>query len=607
MTWNSPFDHPSYKKKAKPKPKKKAKKAKKKATKKRAAKKKAAKKTKRKAKKRAKKLPVAKPATEVCGLPGSALPEPELAKHSYRARMSKPRKRSKACKDRKAPKVGKTMSRWTFAQYEKGKWSVEDQTCIAPTGSNKKQVAESRAAQKALWKAGRIPTLYPSGPYTPGRQPVHGHDFNKKRLTKKGFHYGIPASYGMPDVAWFVDPRVAGDKAGKIIVFFSGGKDSVCTLLYMIEIVLSLGLNPSETIECIHHCVDGRPWFFGGSGKSEFDWPVTEDYCRAICACLGIPLLFNWREGGLMGEVLKGGPGDPVPKIWKGAKIGPRLWDEAKREGTLRPTSPMHLQMPTGQIRVSGGIGEPGIRRSFPPQGPVQKGGKTFRWCSSVAKIDLGRSHISNRKDFYGKRILAISGERAEESKARAHYLAREFDAGHATHGRHVERWRPIHQWCEIDVWALIYRWRIRPHPAYQLGWGRLSCMTCIFGGPNAWASVGFIQPERLERFVQVERALNRDKKKDKVRLKADYQAGKLSKAVYEKAIRSIDNRIVYIKGEDLPLTEVADAGRPYKAMLTAQGRRLMSVALSHHYTLPPIMNPWRLPAGAFGEDSGPV
>jgi 3'-phosphoadenosine 5'-phosphosulfate sulfotransferase (PAPS reductase)/FAD synthetase len=409
----------------------------------------------------------------------------------------------------------------------------------------------------------------------------------------------------MPDVAWFVDPRVAGDRAGKIVVFFSGGKDSIAALLYVIEIVLGLGLNPSETIECIHHCVDGRPWFYGGSGKSEFDWPCTEDYCRVICACLGIPLHFNWREGGLMGEVLKGGKDDPVPKLWGQAEIGPRLWEDAKREGTLRPTAPMYLQMPGGQIRVSGGIGEASIRRSFPPLGPVQKGGRTYRWCSAVAKIDLGRSHISNRADFYGKRILTVSGERAEESKARGNYLLREFDGGHGGKHRHVERWRPIHRWCEIDVWALIYRWRIRPHPAYMLGWGRLSCMVCIFGGPNAWASVGEIQPWRLDRFVQVERQLERDKAKDRARLTADYKAGKITKATYDRVTNSIDNRIVNIKGENLRLDTVAAKGKPYKAMLTAAGRKLRRVALSHNYTLSPIMNPWKLPAGAFGEDSG--
>jgi 3'-phosphoadenosine 5'-phosphosulfate sulfotransferase (PAPS reductase)/FAD synthetase len=612
VAFQSPFDQPEYRPKSKKTKKKVAKKARKKV-----AKKKAKKARKKKAKKARKKLPIAEtPATEVCGLPGSDLPEVELARHSYRARQKKPRTRGKRCRDHKGGRVGKTMSGWTFVEYAKDKWSVEDSTCIAPTGSNREAVAESRAMQQALWADGYIPDLYPNGPYRPGRRTSHGYDYEAKRLTKTGLAYGIPASYGMPDVAWFIDPRIAGDQAGKIVVFFSGGKDSIAALLYVIEIVLSLGLDPSQTIECIHHCVDGRPWFFGGGGKSEFDWPVTEDYCRVICACLGIPLLFNWREGGLMGEVLKGGKGDPVPALWRGAKIGPRLWEDAKRESTLRPTSPMHLQMPGGQIRVAGGIGEASIRRSFPPHGPVQKGGKTYRWCSAVAKIDLGRSHISNRRDFYwtladgtqrGKRILTISGERAEESKARGHYLAREFDGGHGTRGRHVERWRPIHRWCELDVWALIYRWRIRPHPAYQLGWGRLSCMTCIFGGPDAWASVGHVQPSRLARFVQVEKQLERDKANDAGRLKAAYKSGEISKATYDKAIKSVSNRIVHIKGEGLPLSKVAGKGKPYKAMLSPAGRRLMRVALSHDYTLSPILHPWKLPAGAFGEASGPI
>lgn len=55
----------------------------------------------------------------------------------------------------------------------------------------------------------------------------------------------------------------------RFLVAFSGGKDSICCLLHLLE----AGVNPDK-IELHHHLVDGR------EGSTLFDWPCTEDYCR---------------------------------------------------------------------------------------------------------------------------------------------------------------------------------------------------------------------------------------------------------------------------------------------------------------------------------------
>lgn len=578
--FQSPFDQPNYGKKPKKRAKKKAKakpparKAKKKVVQEEAK------------KKRAKKLPVSRTKkAPPCGPMDMAAATVEFDGKNFKLPLKEKVRHSKSCKGRKAPKVGKKLSDWLYPK------------CNSKAAT---------AAQRKQWQAGKIPTLYPEGGYEQGRAPKEMHDWQAAPLFKgKSGKMGIPPGYGEPDLAWFVDPAVAGTRAGKIIVFFSGGKDSLACLLYVIEVVLSLGLNPSETIECIHHCVDGRPWFYGGSGINEFDWPCTEDYCRVICACLGIPLLFNWREGGLMGEVLKGGEGDPLVGRWeKSMKVGPR------------PTARMFLEMPVGgrvelvepgYAFVSGGVGEYHRRRSFPPQGPVNKAGRTYRWCSPVVKIDLGRSHVRNRQDLYGKRVLCVSGERAEESPARQGYFTREFEAGHGSRDRHVERWRPIHKWCEIDVWALIYRWKIRPHPAYRLGWGRLSCMTCIFGSKDMWASIAEIDRRRFDRFVEVEELLAEEKVGVIKQVESAYKSGRITRAQYDKDIKNARGRIVHIKAEGKPIATVAEKGEPYKTIFTRTGQRLVKIALSHRWTEDPIESPWRLPAGAFGEASGPI
>ena len=83
--------------------------------------------------------------------------------------------------------------------------------------------------------------------------------------------------------------------------------------------------------------------------------------------------------------------------------------------------------------------------------------------------------------------------------------------------------------------------------------------------------------------------------------------AGKLTKDQHAKELKHAKGRIAYIKGIDKPLTKVVEKGRPFKAISTKAGRRLVRVALSHQWTDDPIMSPWRLPAGAFGEASGPI
>jgi 3'-phosphoadenosine 5'-phosphosulfate sulfotransferase (PAPS reductase)/FAD synthetase len=69
-----------------------------------------------------------------------------------------------------------------------------------------------------------------------------------------------------------------------------------------------------------------------------------------------------------------------------------------------------------------------------------------------------------------------------------------------------VDQWRPIIEWREEEVWGLIRKFGVRPHPAYFLGWGRLSCFPCIFGSPNQWASVRAMDPELFAYILSLER-----------------------------------------------------------------------------------------------------
>ena len=90
----------------------------------------------------------------------------------------------------------------------------------------------------------------------------------------------------------------------KIIVLFSGGKDSLACVLDLLE----RGV-PRERIELWHHDIDG------GHPDRKMDWPVTQAYVRAVSEYLGLVLRTSWRVNGFWGEVYRLGASWPIQYI----------------------------------------------------------------------------------------------------------------------------------------------------------------------------------------------------------------------------------------------------------------------------------------------------
>jgi 3'-phosphoadenosine 5'-phosphosulfate sulfotransferase (PAPS reductase)/FAD synthetase len=312
-----------------------------------------------------------------------------------------------------------------------------------------------------------------------------------------------------------------------IVVAFSGGKDSLACLLHLLE----SGVD-RKRLELWHHRVDGA------EGSTLMDWPVTEDYCEVIAAHFCVPIFFSWREGGFEREML--------------------------REQSA--TAPVHFVAPDG-LHSIGGLGPHGTRRKF----PQVSGNLALRWCSSSQKIDVSAAVVRNDPRFAGKRTLIVTGERAEESPGRAKYATFEPHRADRRNGkakRHVDHWRPVHGWSEAQVWDIIRRHKVNPHPAYWLGFGRVSCMKCIFGSPNQWATIQHIDPNGFLTIAQYEREFG----------------------VTIHRAQSVEER--------------AKKGKPYPA---ASNRHWVKIALSKRFPLPATVAEWTLPAGAFGESAGPT
>lgn len=251
-----------------------------------------------------------------------------------------------------------------------------------------------------------------------------------------------------------------------IIVAFSGGKDSWASILRLKE----LGIDMSRC-ELWHHRVDG-------DGPRFFDWGCTDSYTQASADALGLPIYYSWRMGGIKGELL--------------------------RHNAL--TRPVEFETPEGLLTAGGIRGKLNTRRRW----PALSADLRSRWCSSCVKIDVSSVALTNQERFRGKRVLFVTGERAEESTNRAHYARFEPHKNDLRDGRkyqrHIDHWRPVHQWTEQDVWAIMQRHGINAHPAYKLGWSRCSCMYCIFNGHNHWASLSIIDPEGMAEIERLEK-----------------------------------------------------------------------------------------------------
>lgn len=106
--------------------------------------------------------------------------------------------------------------------------------------------------------------------------------------------------------------------------------------------------------------------------------------------------------------------------------------------------------------------------------------------------------------------------------------------------------------------------------PAYRLGWSRLSCIACIFGNADQWASLQHIAPAWFERIAAYE----------------------------DKFDRTMHRR--------LTVRERAKRGRLYEAALRQPGLARAALATDWTESVRASPHAWQLPAGAFGSSLGP-
>lgn len=317
----------------------------------------------------------------------------------------------------------------------------------------------------------------------------------------------------------------------KIIVSYSGGKDSTACVLYLLD----QGANPAK-MELWHQCIDGK----GDTHKEFFDWPSTEGYTREFAKMFGIKLGWQWRDKGFYGEMHR-----------ENALTGDVYYQYEGEEAHCLPTT----------------RGKPTTRKKF----PAKSGDLKVRWCSAYLKIDPAARALSNIAYLKGTideplKVLFVTGERRQESKGRSKYKEVEVHRCHSK-SRNVTQWRCVIDMSEAEVWSLMEKYKIQPHPAYYLGFPRLSCRSCIFFSKNHWATLKEISPKAIKLIQETE----------------------------EEFGFTLDNK--------LSIQEMVSMGN---SLIKPEERFWIPMAV-REWTGSLKMENWRIPAGAFGKGGGAI
>ncbi|HWB93282.1 MAG TPA: hypothetical protein VG605_15580 [Puia sp.] len=173
-----------------------------------------------------------------------------------------------------------------------------------------------------------------------------------------------------------------------VIVAFSGGKDSIAMVLYLLE----QGVD-RRRIHLHRHEVDG-------GGSNVFDWPCTKPYYKAFADAMGLSLFFSYREGGIYRE------------IFRNCESRQDIFYQREPGGP-------YFRILADKTAIN-------TRLKF----PAVSSNLLTRWCSSTVKIGVLLSVVAHHPLYQG-RLVVLTGERRQESAARSKYLDVELYKAH--------------------------------------------------------------------------------------------------------------------------------------------------------------------------------
>ncbi len=357
-------------------------------------------------------------------------------------------------------------------------------------------------------------------------------------------------------IDWAIDPQ----NNVTIIVAFSGGKDSVACVLHLLD----LGFGRDQ-IELWHHDVDG-------GGEDLFDWKCTKSYCKAFARAFGIKILFSYAGGGITREIFR-----------KNETLQPTYFQkEMDGEYHKVTPAPMRTTDVDGNEISPERLAEKNTRYKF----PSVSADLSSRWCSAVAKIDTMAKAINNSERFKTANMVVVSGERRAESTARSLYLEIEKYRSFSKTRRAIS-WKGIVGWTEQQVWDIMKRYKVQPHPCYELGWSRCSCQLCIFGSANTWASVNELSPEKVTRIAEIEAEIGHTLYNEDEKM----------------AVSSGNDNVIY-KKTGKKLNVIGARASRGTSFLKQEAVSRWAKEANSEFTSPIFVDEWKMPAGAFNNEN---
>jgi 3'-phosphoadenosine 5'-phosphosulfate sulfotransferase (PAPS reductase)/FAD synthetase len=117
--------------------------------------------------------------------------------------------------------------------------------------------------------------------------------------------------------------------------------------------------------------------------------------------------------------------------------------------------------------------------------------------------------------------VVNCMGIRAEESARRSKAVPFARNDAKSIPAREWHDWLPIHRLPLAEVWNTIHFAGELPHPAYEAGNERLSCVFCILGSARDARNGAVHRPDLFERYVQLERTTGYTMHQSRVPLEA--------------------------------------------------------------------------------------
>lgn len=217
--------------------------------------------------------------------------------------------------------------------------------------------------------------------------------------------------------------------AGAVVAIgVSGGKDSQATAITTIRHLDSIGHQGPRVL--IH------------ADLGSVEWSASLPVCRALAEHLGLELIVTGRPaGGLM-----------------------ERWESRWAANVAR-----YINLES-------------VALILPWSTPA------MRFCTSELKTHPILSAL--RKRFPGQPMVNVTGQRRQESNARAKLPAWSFDERNSRQGAPILNWRPILDLKVEDVFAEIAAAGLVPHEAYtKYGSRRVSCAFCIMSSRSDMAA----------------------------------------------------------------------------------------------------------------------